>query len=75
MFDFSYRNESERMVVLRCIGANNFFLERALFPAELFVFSATTDSKVEIWGNDLYGARLEKSMRVANTSNKLLFSA
>ncbi len=69
MLDFSYRNASENMIVLRCIGPYNFFLERVLFPAELLVFSAPEDSKVEIWGNDLYGARLEQRMRVKKTSN------
>ena len=69
MIDFSYSNASERMVVLRCIGPNSFFLERVLFPSELLVFSAPEDSKVEIWGNDLYGARLEQRMRVTKTSN------
>ena len=69
MLDFSYRNESERMLVLRCIGPYNFFLERVLFPAELLVFSAPEDSKVEIWGDELYGVRLEKRMRVTKTSH------
>ena len=69
MLDFSYRNASERMIVLRCIGPNGFFLERVLFPAELLVFSAPEDSKVEIWGDELYGVRLEKRMRVTKTSN------
>ena len=70
MLDFSYRNESERMLVLRCIGPYNFFLERVLFPAELIVFLAPEDSKVEIWGNELYGARLAKRLRVTITSNE-----
>ena len=75
MLDFSYRNASERMVVLRCIGPRNFFLERVLFPSELLVFSAPEDSKVEIWGNELYGARLEQRMRVTSTSNDSLLAA
>jgi len=69
MLDFSYRNENERMIVLRCIGPCNFFLERVLFPFELLVFSAPEDSKVEIWGDELYGARFEQRMRVTKTSN------
>ncbi len=75
MLDFSYRNESERMVVLRCIGGDNFFLERVLFPTELLVFSAPEDSKVEVWGNELYGPRLEQRLRVANNSNQSLLVA
>jgi len=75
MLDFSYRNASERMVVLRCIGPNNFFLERVLFPAELLVFSAPEDSTVEVWGNELYGPRFAQRMRVAKASNQPLLVA
>ena len=75
MFNFSYRNASERMVVLRCIGPGNFFLERVLFPAEVLVFSAPEDSKVEIWGDELYGARSEQRLRVTKTSNQPLLAA
>ena len=76
MLDFSYRNASQRMVVLRCIGPHNFFLERVLFPSELLVFSAPEDSKVEIWGNELFGARLlAQRMRVTKTSNQALLVA
>ena len=35
MVEFSYKNESGRMVVLRCIGPSNFFLERVLFPTDI----------------------------------------
>jgi hypothetical protein len=33
--DCSYRNSSDRMVVLRCCGSQHFFLERVVFPFEL----------------------------------------
>ena len=75
MVTFSYRNKSERMVVLRCVGPNNFFFERVLFPSELLVFSAPEDSRVEIWGDELYGARLEQRMRVLNPSSKSILAA
>ena len=75
MLEFSYCNQSQRMVVLRCIGPNSFFLERVLFPAELLIFSAPEDSKVEIWGNELYGVRVEQRMRVPKTSNQSLLVA
>ena len=55
MVEFSYKNESCRMVVLRCIGPSNFFLERVLFPTDILTFMAPNDSRVEIWGNELYG--------------------
>ena len=64
MVDFSYQNKSSRMVVLRCIGPNNFFLERVLFPFEVITFSVPEDSRVEVWGNELYGPILEQRIRI-----------
>ena len=40
MVEFSYKNEGCRMVVLRCIGPSNFFLERVLFPTDILTFKA-----------------------------------
>ena len=48
------------MVVLRCIGPSNFFLERVLFSTDILTF-ITNDSRVEIWGNELYGPKLEEN--------------
>ena len=66
MVDFSYKNEGSRMVVLRCIGPSNFFLERVLFPTDILTFKAPKDSRVEIWGNELYGPKLEERIRVSS---------
>ena len=74
MVEFSYRNDSSRMVVLRCIGPSNFFLERVLFPTDLLTFMVPKDSRVEIWGNELYGPKLEERIRVSsdNEDSKLV---
>tara|TARA_B100001109_G_C18675840_1_gene386285 strand:+ start:152 stop:346 length:195 start_codon:yes stop_codon:yes gene_type:complete len=64
MIEFSYKNKSGRMIVLRCIGPSKFFLERVLFPMEILTFMAPKDSKVEIWGNELYGPKLEERIRI-----------
>ena len=64
MIEFSYKNEGSRMVVLRCIGSSNFFLERVLFPADIFTFMAPNDSRVEIWGNELCDPKLEERIRI-----------
>ena len=66
MIEFSYKNESSRMVVLRCIGPSNFFLERVLFPSDILSFTAPNDSRVEIWGNELYGPKLEERIRISS---------
>ena len=64
MVEFSYKNEGCRMVVLRCIGPSNFFLERVLFPTDILTFMAPNASRVEIWGNELYGPKLEERIRI-----------
>ena len=66
MVDFSYINDGCRMVVLRCIGPSNFFLERVLFPSDIITFKAPNDSRVEIWGNELYGPKLEERIRISS---------
>ena len=65
MIEFSYKNEGSRMIVLRCIGPSNFFLERVLFPTDILTFMAPDDSRVEIWGNELYGPKLEERIRIS----------
>jgi len=69
MVDFIYRNESKLMVILRCIGPEKFFLERAIFPSEDLAFLAPKGSKVEIWGNELYGPRLEQRITIQDSSD------
>ena len=63
------------MVVLRCIGSENFFLERVLFPAENIVLSVPDDSRVEVWGNELYGPKLEQRYRIKSQSQEDIFAA
>jgi hypothetical protein len=49
------------MVILRCLGAGNFFLERVVFPFELLSFECPVDSKVEIWTHSLGGPEMVES--------------
>ena len=69
MIEFSYKNLGSRMIVMRCIGQSNFFLERVLFPMDILTFMAPIDSRVEIWGNELYGPKLEERIRVSNNDD------
>ena len=57
-----YRNSSDRMVIVRCIGPEEFFLERVVFPFELLSFLAPANSVVEIWTHGLGGPELLESM-------------
>ncbi|MEY3749926.1 MAG: hypothetical protein RLZZ631_427 [Cyanobacteriota bacterium] len=52
------------MVIVRCIGPDEFFLERVVFPFELLSFLAPPDSVVQIWTHGLGGAELRESLSV-----------
>tara|TARA_Y100001968_G_C19123864_1_gene603254 strand:- start:32 stop:259 length:228 start_codon:yes stop_codon:yes gene_type:complete len=65
MVDFSYRNITPSMVVLKCIGPDRFFLERAIFPQEVFSSTAPEGSQLEIWGIESYGPNLEQRLRIS----------
>ncbi|WP_216914729.1 MULTISPECIES: DUF1830 domain-containing protein [unclassified Synechococcus] len=60
--DCGYRNGSDRMVILRCIGPEHFFLERVVFPFELLTFQCPERSEVEIWTHGLGGPELLESI-------------
>ncbi len=66
MLEFSYRNIASSMVVLKCIGPDSFFLERVVFPQEVFSSVAPEGSHLEIWGIESYGPRLEQRLRVSS---------
>ena len=65
MVDFSYRNITSSMVILKCIGPDRFFLERAIFPQEVFSSTAPEGSQLEIWGIESYVPNLEQRLRVS----------
>jgi len=56
--DCGYRNASDRMVILRCCGAEQFYLERVVFPFEMLTFSCPAAASVEIWTHGLGGPEL-----------------
>lgn len=61
----SYRNSTDRMVILRCCGPDRFFLERVVFPFELLSFGCPADAEVTIWSHGLGGAELVEAMQAA----------
>ena len=74
MVDFSYRNITSSMVILKCIGPDSFFLERVIFPQEVFSLMAPEGSHLEIWGIESYGPNLEQRLRItaSNTEDSLV---
>ena len=49
----SYRNDDDRMVILRCFGSDGFYLERVIFPFEVLNFVAPPEAEVEIWSHSI----------------------
>ena len=67
MIEFSYKNEHSRMLIVRCIGENSFYVERVVLPSEIIAFEAPKDARVEIWGNDLSGLHIEDTIIVGDS--------
>lgn len=57
----TYRNTTDRMVIVRCFGPGDFYLERVVFPFELLSFQCPPGSDVEIWSHGSRGAELAES--------------
>jgi len=70
MVDFAYRNITSSMVILKCIGPDRFFLERAIFTQEVFSSMAPEGSQLEIWGIESYGPNLEQRLRVSASNTE-----
>jgi len=58
LLDCGYRNATDRMVIVRCCGPEEFYLERVVFPFELLSFQCPRRSDIEIWTHGLGGAEL-----------------
>jgi hypothetical protein len=59
-----YRNGTDRMVIVRCVGPEAFFLERVVFPFELLSFQCPAETELEIWTHGLGGPELLESIPV-----------
>ncbi len=70
MVDFSYRNITSSIVILKCIGPDRFFLERAIFPKEVFSSMAPEGSQLEIWGIESNGPKMAQRLRVFSSRAK-----
>ncbi|AKN60736.1 hypothetical protein WB44_06085 [Synechococcus sp. WH 8020] len=49
MGECCYRNDSSKMIILKCIGENQFFCEKVLMPLEVYFFEAPDDARLELW--------------------------
>ncbi|MCT0199437.1 DUF1830 domain-containing protein [Synechococcus sp. CS-1325] len=57
-----FRNTSDRMVIVRCCGPKEFYLERVVFPFEMLSFEAPLGSVVEVWTHGLGGPELIETL-------------
>ena len=49
MVECVYRNDTNKMVILKCIGAKHFYSEKVVMPTELHWFEAPENGRLEIW--------------------------
>ena len=49
MLECVYRNDSNRMVIVKLIGEQHFYREKVVMPMEVFWFEAPEQSRLEIW--------------------------
>ena len=62
--DCGYRNGTDRMVILRCCGPEQFYLERVIFPFEILTFQCPASTEVEVWTHGLGGPELLETLRI-----------
>jgi hypothetical protein len=58
----SYRNTTDRMIIVQCRSASDFYLERVVFPFELLSFECPQESTVQIWSQGIRGAELKEAI-------------
>ena len=58
MIECVYRNETDRMVIVKCVGRDQFYREKVVLPTELFWFEAPEDARLEIWKMSVTGQML-----------------
>ena len=58
MIECVYRNDTDRMVIVKCVGDNNFYREKVVLPTEMFWFEAPQEARLEIWKMSMKGQML-----------------
>ena len=58
MIECVYQNDTSRMVIVKCIGADHFYREKVVMPTEVFWFEAPQDARLEIWKMSMTGQML-----------------
>ena len=58
MIECIYRNDSDRMVIVKCIAEQHFYREKVVMPTEVFWFEAPEEARLEIWKMSMSGQML-----------------
>ena len=58
MIECVYQNDTSRMLILKCIGSEQFYLEKVIMPSEIFLFNAPKEARLEIWRMSISGQML-----------------
>ena len=81
MIECIYTNDSDRMVIVKCIGEHHFYREKVVMPTEVFWFEAPAEARLEIWKMSISGQMLhlradvsEYAMKQEDTSNESLWA-
>ena len=60
MLECLYKNETDHMVILKCVGINQYHLEKVVMPTESFLFEAPAEARIEIWQMSRNGKLLHR---------------
>ena len=58
MVECIYQNDTNRMLIMKCIGSSQFYLEKVIMPSEIFLFNAPKEARLEIWRMSMSGQML-----------------
>ena len=58
MVECIYQNDTSRMLIMKCIGSNQYYLEKVIMPSEIFLFNAPKEARLEIWRMSMSGQML-----------------
>ena len=53
-----YHNDTDQMVIVKCVGEDHFYREKVVMPTEIFCFEAPRDARLEIWKMSISGQML-----------------
>ena len=71
MVECIYQNDTSRMVIVKCIGNSQFYLEKVIMPSEVFLFNAPKEARLEIWRMSISGQMLHVRADVSQYKTSL----